>query len=52
MLELAKGEYLAKNENIVLIGNMGTGKTHTAVSLGVLACQLGSYSCFHKQFLR
>lgn len=25
ILELAKGEYLTKNENIVLIGNMGTG---------------------------
>ena len=41
VLELAKGDYLAKNENIVLIGNMGTGKTHTAVALGLLACQSG-----------
>ena len=30
VLELAKGEYLTKHENVVLIGNMGTGKTHTA----------------------
>src|SRR4030065_784843 len=39
VLELAKGEYLAKNENAVLIGNMGTGKTHTAIALGLMACQ-------------
>jgi DNA replication protein DnaC len=41
VLELAKGEYLAKQENIVLVGNMGTGKTHTAISLGLLACRQG-----------
>ena len=28
MLELAKGEYLVQKENLVLLGNMGTGKTH------------------------
>jgi len=47
VLELAKGEYLVKNENVVLIGNMGTGKTHTAVALGVLACQLGKKVRFY-----
>ncbi len=47
VLDLAKGEYLTKNENIVLIGNMGTGKTHTAVALGVLACQLGKRVRFY-----
>jgi DNA replication protein DnaC len=41
VLELAKGDYLSKNENVVLIGNMGTGKTHTAIALGIMACQMG-----------
>ena len=41
VLELAKGEYLAKKENVALIGNMGTGKTHMAISLGLLACRQG-----------
>jgi DNA replication protein DnaC len=41
ILELTKGEYLAKKENVVLMGNMGTGKTHTAISLGLLACREG-----------
>ena len=47
VLELAKGEYISKNENIVLIGNMGTGKTHTAVALGLLACQMGKKVRFY-----
>ena len=47
VLELAKGDYLSKNENIVLIGNMGTGKTHTAIALGLLACQLGKRVRFY-----
>lgn len=41
ILELAKGEYIAQKENVVLIGNMGTGKTHTAIALGLLACRQG-----------
>jgi DNA replication protein DnaC len=41
VLELAKGEYLAKKENVALMGNMGTGKTHGAISLGLLACRQG-----------
>ena len=41
VLELAKGEYLAKKDNVALIGNMGTGKTHVAISLGLLACRQG-----------
>lgn len=41
VLELAKGEYLSKQENVILIGNMGTGKTHVAIALGLLACRQG-----------
>ncbi len=47
VLELTKGDYLSKNENVVLIGNMGTGKTHTAIALGLLACQLGKRVRFY-----
>ena len=41
VLQLAKGDYLAHKENVILIGNMGTGKTHTAIALGLLACRQG-----------
>jgi DNA replication protein DnaC len=41
VLELAQGEYLAQKENLVLVGNMGTGKTHCAIALGLLACRQG-----------
>jgi len=41
VLQLAKGDYLARKENVILIGNMGTGKTHTAIALGLLACRQG-----------
>ena len=39
--ELAGGEYLEGRENILMIGNSGTGKTHLATSLGFLACGQG-----------
>jgi DNA replication protein DnaC len=39
ILELAQGRYLAGHENILLAGDIGTGKTHIAISLAVAACQ-------------
>ncbi len=39
ILELAQGRYLATHENILLAGDIGTGKTHIATSLAVAACQ-------------
>lgn len=41
VLELAQGHYLGKKENILLAGEIGTGKTHIATALGVAACQQG-----------
>lgn len=41
VLELARCEFLARRENILLLGNRGTGKTHIALALGVAACQHG-----------
>jgi len=41
VLDLAQGSYLEKRENLILMGNSGTGKTHLATALGLLACQQG-----------
>lgn len=41
VLELIKGEYLQKRENLILVGASGTGKTHLATALGVAACLAG-----------
>ncbi len=40
-LELARGEFLDKRENVLLIGPSGTGKTHLATALAVAACGQG-----------
>lgn len=39
--ELLRGEYIERRENVLLIGNSGTGKTHLATALGFAACQQG-----------
>jgi DNA replication protein DnaC len=41
VLELTKGEYLERHENVALIGSIGTGKTHIAIALGLAACEQG-----------
>jgi len=41
VLELARCEFLARKENLLLLGNSGTGKTHIALALGLAACQRG-----------
>jgi DNA replication protein DnaC len=41
VLELARCEFLARRENVLLLGNSGTGKTHVALALGLAACQRG-----------
>lgn len=41
LMDLIRGEYLDKRENILFIGGSGTGKTHIAITLGICACQQG-----------
>jgi DNA replication protein DnaC len=41
VLELARCEYVARRENVIAIGNSGTGKSHIALGLGLAACQKG-----------
>ncbi len=40
-LQLAKGEYPDRRENVLLVGPGGTGKTHLATALGIAACGQG-----------
>ena len=39
--ELIVGEYIDRKENILLVGNSGTGKTHLASALGFAGCMQG-----------
>jgi DNA replication protein DnaC len=39
VMELARCEYIQRRENVIAVGNSGTGKTH--VALGLAACQRG-----------
>src|SRR5262245_50197206 len=41
VMELARSEYIERRENIIAIGNSGTGKSHIALGLGLAACQKG-----------
>jgi len=39
--ELMSGEYLNRKENVLIMGNSGTGKTHLATALAFAACAQG-----------
>jgi len=45
--ELMRGEYIAKKENVLLIGNSGTGKTHLGCAMAFAACAQGHRVRFH-----
>ena len=47
VMDLLLGGYLENAENILALGNAGTGKTHLAIALGMEACQKG-YSVLFK----
>lgn len=41
VLALSQAEFIGERENVLFIGNSGTGKTHLATALGVAACRKG-----------
>ena len=41
VLELARCEYVLRRDNVIAVGNSGTGKSHVALGLGLAACQKG-----------
>ena len=47
VLQLSQGEYLNQRENVILVGDAGTGKTHIALSLGISACRQGKKVAFY-----
>lgn len=40
-ITLAKGEFVEKRENLIFLGNSGTGKTHLSLALGIEMVQIG-----------
>jgi DNA replication protein DnaC len=41
VVELARCEWIGRRENVLALGNSGTGKTHISLALGLAACQQG-----------
>ena len=41
VMQLARCEYIERRENVIAVGNSGTGKTHVALGLGLAVCQQG-----------
>jgi DNA replication protein DnaC len=46
--ELARGEWIARAENLILAGPIGTGKTHLAIALGLEAAKQRRRVAFHR----
>ena len=47
LFELARCEWIDRRENVIMLGNPGTGKTHLSIALGLAACQRG----YHVKFV-
>jgi DNA replication protein DnaC len=45
---LARGEWIARAENVLLAGPIGTGKTHLAIALGIEAARQRRHVVFHR----
>lgn len=41
ILELSQAQFVKARENLLFVGNSGTGKTHLAIALGMAACSKG-----------
>jgi DNA replication protein DnaC len=46
--ELARGEFIDKRENVLFVGNPGTGKSHLATALAACACANGYRVRFYR----
>ena len=41
VVDLSRCEWIGRRENVLALGNSGTGKTHISLALGLAACQQG-----------
>jgi DNA replication protein DnaC len=41
ILELAQGHWITEHHNVILLGDIGTGKTHVGTALAIAACRQG-----------
>jgi DNA replication protein DnaC len=46
LVALGRGEWVARAENLLLVGPIGTGKTHLAIALGIEACRQRRHVAF------
>jgi len=45
---LQNGEFIKAKTNVVMYGNVGTGKTHLSIALGIEACKQGIETKFYR----
>jgi len=47
VIELSRGGFVDRRENVIFMGSYGTGKTHLATAIGVAACRQGKRVRFY-----